>query len=275
MTTAHERVCAIAELAWRNDDRSDVPALWAAATGEALGFYSAPFIADPTTPGGGIIGGAGFRAESQPIFILITDAPFHNDLSSNDPYDGGVLGAGTPNVTYAQALGALLSISARVIGVSSVDGRTDLEDIALDTGTVDSAGNPIVFDVGADGSGLSTGLVTAITNLARGTPQDVDTFLEDDRSDSVDATLFIDSVAPVSAAPPTGFASMDSTTFYAVIPGTVVTFRVTAYNDLIEEGDTSQVFKCLLVVRGNGIARLDEHDVIILVPAKDAELPFG
>ena len=73
---------------------------------EALGFYSAPFIADPTTPGGGIIGGAGFRAESQPIFILITDAPFHNDLSSNDPYDGVTLGAGTPNVTYAQALGS-------------------------------------------------------------------------------------------------------------------------------------------------------------------------
>jgi hypothetical protein len=35
------------------------------------------------------------------------------------------------------------------------------------------------------------------------------------------------------------------------------------------------VFKCVLVVRGNGVARLDEHDVIILVPAEDAGGPFG
>ncbi|MBI5502610.1 MAG: hypothetical protein HY907_20360 [Deltaproteobacteria bacterium] len=281
MTTAHERVYdAIAGLrVWRGGDlpESDVPALWAAATGEALGWYSAPFIADPTTPGGGIIGGAGFRADSQPIFVLVTDAAFHNDLGGNDPYDPGILGAETPNVTYVQALGALLSISARVIGVASVDGRSDLENIAFDTGTVDAAGDPIVFDVGADGTGLSTGLVAAIADLASGTPQDVDTFLEDDTTDGLDATLFIDSVVPVSADPPApvGFASMDATTFYGVIPGTVVTFRVTAYNDFVEEGDTAQVFKCVLVVRGNGVARLDFHDVIILVPAKDAEPIFG
>jgi hypothetical protein len=279
MTTAHERVYdAIARLAvWRGGDlpESDVPALWAAATGEPLGFYSAPFIADPTTPGGGIIGGAGFRAESQPIFVLVTDAAFHNDLGGNDPYDPLDLGPETPNVTYAQALGALLTISARVIGVASVGGRADLEDIALDTGTIDSAGDPIVFDVGADGTGLSTGLVAAIADLASGTPQDVDTFLEDAPADAVDATLFIESVVPVSADPPTGFSSMDATTFYGVIPGTVVTFRVTAYNDVVEEGETSQIFRCLLVVRGNGVTRLDEHDVIILVPALDADPIFG
>jgi len=164
-----------------------------------------------------------------------------------------------------------------VIGVASPGGRDDLEDIAIDTGTVDAAGNPIVFDVGADGSGLSGGLVSAIADLASGTPQDVDTVLEDDPSDTVDATRFIRSVVPLSADPPApeGFARMDATTFYGVIPGTQVTFRVTAFNDFVEHGPTSQVFRCLLVVRGNGVARLDEHDVIILVPARGAEGPFG
>ncbi|MBI5490885.1 MAG: hypothetical protein HY905_26370 [Deltaproteobacteria bacterium] len=282
MTTAHERVYdAIARLSvYRGADlpEADVPALWSAATGDPIGFYTAPFISDPTTPGGGTLGGAGFREDSQPIIVLITDAAFHNDVGGGDPYDPDVLGAGTPNITYAQALGSLLTISARVIGVASLAvARDDLEDIALDTGTIDAAGAPIVFDVGADGTGLSTGLVAAISDLASGTPQDVDTLLEDDTTDSVDATLFIDSVVPVSADPPSplGFASMDTTTFYGVIPGTVVTFRVTAYNDFVEEGDTSQVFKCVLVVRGNGVARLDFHDVIILVPAKDAEPIFG
>jgi hypothetical protein len=258
---------------------SHVPALYAAATGDAVGIYSAPFISDPTTPGTGLIGGAGFRADSLPIFVLITDAPFHNDLAgtATDLYDPSRLNPGTPNVTYAQALAGLLTIGARVIGVASPGGRPDLEDIAIDTGTVDTAGTPIVFDVGADGSGLSDGLVTAITNLASYTPQDVDTALEDDPSDSVDATLFIESVTPVSAVPPApeGFDRLDATTFYGVIPGTQVTFRVTAFNDFVEHGPTSQVFRCLLVVRGNGVARLDEHDVIILVPAQGAGGPFG
>ena len=283
MTTDYVRIYdAISALrVYRGGDipESHVPALYAAASGEAVGIYSAPFISDPTTPGTGRIGGVGFRADSLPIFVLITDAPFHNDLAGTaaDLYDPTRLNPGTPNIRYPQALASLLTIGARVIGVASPGGRSDLEDIAIDTGTVDTAGTPIVFDVGADGSGLSDGLVTAIANLASGTPQDVDTLLEDDPSDAVDATLFIQSVVPVSADPPapTGFSHLDGTTFYGVIPGTMVTFRVTAFNDFREHGPTSQVFRCLLVVRGNGVARLDEHDVIILIPAQGAGGPFG
>jgi hypothetical protein len=161
------------------------------------------------------------------------------------------------------------------LSVASSGERPDLQDIAMDTGTVDAGGLPIVFDVAADGTGLSTGLVTALADLASGTPQDVDTFLEDDTSDAVDATLFVQSVTPLSADPPTGFASMDATTFYHVTPGTIVTFRVTAFNDFVPEGPTSQIFRCTLVVRGNGVARLDQHDVIVLVPAEGAGGPCG
>ncbi|MBN1773877.1 MAG: hypothetical protein JXB32_21630 [Deltaproteobacteria bacterium] len=281
LTTDYVRVYdAISALrVYRGGDipESHVPALYAAASGEAVGIYAAPFISDPTTPGTGRIGGAGFRADSLPIFVLITDAAFHNDATGADPYEIARLNPGTPNIAYPTALGSLLTIGARVIGVASPGGRSDLEDIAIDTGTIDTGGAPIVFDVGADGSGLSSGLVAAISDLASGTPQDVDTVLEDDLSDTVDATRFIRSVTPVSADPPapTGFARMDETTFYGVIPGTIVTFRVTAFNDFVEHGPTSQVFRCLLVVRGNGVARLDWHDVIILVPARGAGGPFG
>jgi hypothetical protein len=269
---------AIAGLrAFRGGDlpESDIPALYASATGEALGIYSAPFISNPSTPGTGSLGGAAFRTDSQPIFVLITDAPFHNDVSGSDPYNPATLGATTPNITYPQALAALLTISARVIGVASPGGRTDLEDIAMDTGTIDGAGAPLVFDVGADGSGLSTGLVAAIAELASGTPQDVDAFLEDDPSDSQDATLFVRSVETVSPDPPDGVSGRTPTMFLDVIPGTIVTFRVTAFNDTVRDGTTLQVFKCVLVLRGNGVARLDEQDVVFVVPAEGAGGPAG
>jgi hypothetical protein len=286
-TRVYEEISLLTVLLGGDLPEADVPALYAAASGEAIGIYSAPFISDPTTPGRGTIGGAGFRTDSQPIFVLITDAPFHNDLGGNDLYDPLRLDPTTPTIDYPRALAALLSIGARVVGVASSDvsasGRPDLEEIARDTGTVDAGGVPIVFDVAADGTGLSLGLVDAITNLASGTPQDVDTVLEDDPSDTVDATRFISEpapatrkfVRPLSAEPPTGFSTMNDTTFFDVIPGTIVTFRVSAFNDFVEHGATTQVFRCLLVVRGNGVARLDEHDVIILVPARGAGGPFG
>jgi hypothetical protein len=270
----YDAIAALTVFAGGDLPEAQVPALYATATGEAIHPYSAPFISDPTTPGTGTLGGAGFREDSQPIVVLITDAAFHNDREGNDAYEEGRLGD-TPNITYAQALDGLLGIGARVIGVASPGGRPDLEAIASDTGTVDTGGLPIVFDVGADGFGLSEGLVDAVELLASGTPQDVDTFLEDDPSDLVDATLFIESVTPVSAEPPTGFSSMDATTFHDVIPGTIVRFRVTAFNDFVEETETSQVFRCTIVVRGNGVARLDQHEVIILVPARGAGGPFG
>jgi hypothetical protein len=279
LTRVYEAISLLRVFRGGDLPEADVPALYGAASGAAIPPYSAPFISDPSTPGAGTIGGAGFRTDSQPIFVVITDAPFHNDFAGNDAYDPLRLDPGTPTIDYPRALAALLAIGARVVGVASSDvsaaGRPDLEDIARDTGTIDDAGLPIVFDVLSDGTGLSSGLVEAIADLANTTPQDVDTFLEDDPSDAVDATRFIESVVPQSADPPTGFSSMDATTFYAVIPGTIVTFLVTAFNDFVEHGATTQVFRCLLVVRGNGVARLDEHDVIILVPARGAGGPFG
>ena len=67
---------------------------------------------------------------------------------------------------------------------------------------------------------------------------------------------------------PIGFASMDETYFYAVVPGTHVTFDVDFYNNTVPPLDTAQVFKAWIVVLGYGVARLDQRKVVIIVPTE-------
>ncbi|MBN1773095.1 MAG: hypothetical protein JXB32_17645, partial [Deltaproteobacteria bacterium] len=82
-----------------------------------------------------------------------------------------------------------------------------------------------------------------------------------------DARQFITRITPVSCSPtegcPRGF---DDTTFFGVQPGTLVTFDVTFYNGVFPPRETASVFKATIVVLGNGVARLDERTVIIIVP---------
>ena len=82
----------------------------------------------------------------------------------------------------------------------------------------------------------------------------------------MDARQFIKAIVPLSAYPDTGIASMDSTTFYQVQPGTQVTFTVHFYNDIFPARDSAAVFQVTIIVRGNGVARLDSRRVIVIVP---------
>nr|MDQ3036940.1 hypothetical protein [Myxococcota bacterium] len=92
--------------------------------------------------------------------------------------------------------------------------------------------------------------------------------------DDFDATLFIKSITPdegyrdgvPGANPGVSYASKDATTFYEVIPGTMVDFDVDFWNDVRPPAATAQVFQALIIVMGNGVARLDERRVYIVVP---------
>ena len=258
-------------------EESYVPALFATATGMGL-----------TWPGGSVPpqtcavrpdemgirrGYPCFRPGALPIVLLFGDYNFHNGPPS---------GTGSPYSTipeapnYAATVDALNGIGARVVGIYSNPSiatlRSDYEAIARDTGTVDGTGTPLVFDINADGSGLGAAVVDAVASLVGGTPQDVSTRTENvaGNPDGFDATLFIKAITPIEGyrdgIPGTGYDSFDETTFYQVIPGTLVDFGIDFWNDVRPPADVAQVFQARIIVVGNGVADLDSRNVYILVP---------
>jgi hypothetical protein len=146
--------------------------------------------------------------------------------------------------------------------------RDDYENIATDTGAVDRDGNPLVFDINEDGSGLSQAVVDAVEELAGKTPQDVDTRTENvpGNPDDFDATRFIKSITPIDSVSGDGYDRKDETTFYGVIPGTTVKFGVDFHNDVREPPETAEIFEAKIIVVGNGVTDLDERNVYIVVP---------
>jgi hypothetical protein len=157
---------------------------------------------------------------------------------------------------------------------------------AEETGSVDLDANALVYDLpggGASDAAFVDTVVSAIETIATRVPLDIDTGLRDDTTDphDVDATRFIKRRQPACRAtppaetcwvPPEGLphnqavAHVDESTFFGVIPGTRVTFRITFQNDFYEGGRTAQVFIAYIDVR-TGTAILDTRQAIIVVPA--------
>ncbi len=228
-----------------------------------------------------------FRPGALPIMVVMTDTS-----SKNGPLTAGVDGGtydpsdftmGRPR-TYTQALTALQGIGARVIGVlsgtevSNPSPQQQFQTWARETGTVDASGAPILFNINGDGTGLDSSIVEAIRTLAEETPQDISAAIRDgeDRPDGigpVDAGLFVKAITPVSLFDGSGTLSCpqaglcDEQRFYGVTPGSTVTFRLRFLNDFQEPRSFAQVFLATVVVLGNGVAELDQHEVIIVVPS--------
>ena len=138
------------------------------------------------------------------------------------------------------------------------------------------SGNPLVFSISSNGSGLDSAVVDAVAALVGGTPQDVGTRTENvmGNPENIDATLFIKAITPVEGYSRDGIAgegytSKDETVFYGVVPGTLVDFSVRFYNDIRMPPATAEIFRAKIVVVGNGVADLDARNVYIVVP------PFG
>jgi hypothetical protein len=257
-----------------------VEALYQTATGEGIGDWVAPGSCQDLDEIH--VGMPCFREGALPIVLLISDAPMHNgpegvyawsDIDP-EPHD------------WSQATAALNEIGARVVGFAIeaapgwewYDGapthdltRDHMEATAEATETIVD-GEALVLDGPANGTGLSDAVVDGIVELASGVVQDVDTFTEDDPADAVDARRFVVSVVPASAAPDDHVSGMDETTFFDVVPGTIVTFTVTFENDFVPPTDSAQVFRATIVVRGNGVARLDERNVYVIVPSEGGGL---
>jgi hypothetical protein len=248
------------------------------------------FVADPTTPGGGTLGGVGFRDGAFPIVIQITDADFHEPDERDGYHAAGITAAHTRSATIT----ALQALHVRVMGVSTeAPARPYLEDVATQTGayvpptagrcpmgvdggllpTVTIGGEPmcpLVYDAREDGSGLATTIVDGVGTLVGAI-----------RLNSVSARVrddphgFFLYAVPQSATPPAGaamptVADTDSDgyfdTFRDLTPGTIVRFIIILRNDAVPPIAVDQVFTIYIQVIGDGITVLDEKPVVIIVP---------
>jgi hypothetical protein len=256
-------------------EESTGPALYATATGMGLtwdyGGYSGsipaqscPTIPDELSPR---FGYPCFRPGALPIILVFGDYLWHNGPGGTAPYPW-------PTPTYAETVTALNSIGARVIPIVNSFGTApaDYTQIALDTGAVRADGSPLVFSISTGGTGLDATVVDAVVELTSGTPQDVNTRTENvaGNPDGFDATLFIQAIVPDEGyrdgIAGTGYTSKDDTTFYGVIPGTLVDFDIDFHNDVRPPATVTQIFRARIIVVGNGVADLDSRNVYILVP---------
>jgi len=252
---------------------SYVPALWSTATGTGLMWPggSIPDQMCPTIPDEPAtrIGYPCFRPGALPIILMFGDYSFHNGPTGMNAYSFG-------GPTYAEAVMELNNIGARVIGIFSggttSSFRSDYEAIARDTGAVRLDGTPLVFDIASSGTGLDMAVVDAVVELTTGTPQDVTTRTENvpGNPDGVDATRFIKSITAiegyVDGVAGRGYDSKDMTTFYGVVPGTLVDFEIDFHNDFRMHQDFAEIFRARIIVVGNGVADLDAREVFIVVP---------
>ncbi len=204
--------------------------------------------------------------------MVFGDSPWHHGPGHTEAY----YHFAAPR--YEEVVASLNAIGARVISiVNHPEPRLGYAEIARDTGAVRTDGSPLLFSIPASGTGLGASVIDAVAQLVGGTPQDVSTTTENvaGNPDEFDARGFIEAIRPLEgygsdgvAGPRPGisYASRDESTFYGVIPGTMVEFEVDFWNDVRPAAERAQVFQARIVVMGNGVARLDERRVFIVVP---------
>lgn len=262
-------------------------ALFQWATGVGFPAFDYPAFSPPGR------GGAGFRPDSLPIIIQITDAVSH--AATDYPF---------ATHGQAEATQALTALGARVIGVDSLenqgtalDPRGQLEQLAVATSAVipPGAGNqcatgvngalrpaldrgggsfvcPVVFDVLPDGRGLGALIVDAIAQLATLGTLDISTAtvgqLQGMRGEVLPAGTttadFITAVTPVGPPPPN--ATIVGDVFQNVTPGSTVTFQVDAFNAFVPATADDQLFAIDLDVLGDVVTLLDVRRVFVIVP---------
>ncbi len=222
-----------------------------------------------------------FRKDSIPIFVLVTDAAFHNGPLATNNYDSQVV-SGVKS--YSEATTALNDIHAKIVGVPVAGGnpgaaRADLTDLAMKTGSeyydpqFGGKNRPLVSEVDVTSNGVSDEVVRLLGLLSGAGLHDVTTDRatyfcpggQDCNGDGIndlayenppakpggepfDAAKLISSVKPVASdAVPKPYASLDSTTFQSVRGNAELTFRVHAKNDSLAP-DTLLVLRAKILV---------------------------
>lgn len=263
---------------------SGFEALYQIATGAGYSIRGADLV-EPFSgegPAGGSIGGVGFREGALRAVVHITDAPSHVPADYAGEYPG----------THGldDAVDALRAHQIRVLGIASAEiARFDLEPIALATGATvpPVAGEcatgidgdprpptggvcPLVFDISADGTGLSDAVIDALAELV-----DSVRFTEVHGVAIDDRLRFVRVVEATGANPPPGIDPPEVTderpadsiddTFRNVGPGTELVFVAHLHNVTMPPADYDQIFRVAIEIRGDGLT-LARRVVRIIVP---------
>ncbi len=246
---------------------SNTQALWAIATGGSLG----PYLGAQGGCPAGRWGYPCFRPDTIPIVIHFTDAPFHNGPGGANAYDPANFPSGVPK-DWAQVISALNSNEVRVITVQSCGGQSWCSDglphaqaLANATGSTNGSGNPYVFPIPANGTGLDATVVDAVRDLAENTLFDVSARAVDNpATGSIDERGFVRYIRARSF-PPGRCAGIAGNTFLQCMPGTPVDFDVGFNNNFVPPISVPQVFEFEIEVLLDGTVQ-DRVPVRIVVP---------
>lgn len=213
---------------------------------------TSPGASDPSTPGGGGLGGMGFRRGALPILVYATDATLRDPdrghgvpPACSQPAGGSVVGA------------ALGQMGARVVGVgvnasaATLQQMTDLANATGSVGDLDGNGTSEPLVVSWNNSG-SASFRQAVTNAVRSLIGAI-TFREVSLVPDGPGAAFVASIAPprydnveVATSPPLTFT---------------VTFR-----GVVSATPQDQVFQVNLKLIAEGSLELGYQTVTLVVP---------
>jgi hypothetical protein len=233
------------------DPDTDVPPFIASPDDVFSG--AVPGIDDPSTVGGGQIGGFGFRDGSLPVIVYATDAYLRDpDAGYTVPPDASYAAGSDDVIDEATDLGA------RLIGVSTGSGLglAQMTDLAVATDSLyeaDADGlvdDPLVFSWAGSSSAFRSTIVEAIEGM-----------LENVTFSSVTAVVtgnvygFTTSVSPASYSSVTVGSTPVLLDFGVEISGSVAASTV------------DQTFPLTLEIYGDGTTLLGTQDLTFTVPA--------
>lgn len=180
--------------------------------------------------------------------------------------------------TWTETIDALNANGIKTIVVESSggfsNGRADALGLANSTGTVGASGNPLVFSIPTNGSGLTTAVVDAIDELANATRFDLSARPADNPGTAFDETELVTSILAAGFGPG-DCSSLVGPSALQCTPGTEVDFVVEFQNGVVEPSAVPQVFNFFIEILLDG-AMQDRVPVRIVVPPLDSVfLPEG
>ncbi|MEZ4248332.1 MAG: vWA domain-containing protein [Polyangiales bacterium] len=173
--------------------------------------------------------------------------------------------------TWTDVTNSLVARGIKVISIES-SGRNaqtmqDLNALAYATDSVDATGNPFVFSIPSNGTGLSESIVDAVRYLADYSRVDVSAIAIDNPSTpGVDERNFVENIVAASWGPRGSCQSRSGNRFDGCLPGTDTNFQVSFRNDVVMPSATTQVFTFWIRVLFNDSTIAFEKEVRIVVP---------
>jgi len=310
---------------------SQIAAMYHTLTGKVITWPGGTVAA--VTPKAGTTGAVGFRGGAVPVVVMITDASWHNGVYGSVNGFGETIAYSFASPKTADLKDAFKTANAKFVGVNVAQSWStsdspgkDMADMSDATSSnlpptaFDGPGKPtgcgtgqcctglsgagrapdaaggkcrLNFDSNSSGSGVSTGIVTAIKAIAAGSVYDILPELANDTTNpgGVDATIFIDRLEAFAdttkGCSGTPRKSDPAKVSYNDMIGGIIAGKQTAcfkiiakQNDTVPSTEVAQFFKAKIrmkgiapgVIVGPTTPRVDlgdERTVLFLVPPKD------